>query len=167
MASKKIVVDKITFLADALNVPRRSISMTAAAWARLFADVPDEIFEQAADVVAKTWQRNTLPPPGVIRDAIADIAIEKMGLPTALEAWHAVITAIKDGRASRIYKMPHPVPAIAECLGIEDLRWGDNMSALRAHFIDAYREEVRRMRRRINLNGGRAEDDSAKGSQDA
>lgn len=129
---------------------------TVKAYSRLLQDIPIESLKAAALQCATSSE--WFPSVYELRRAAVDLRKKADGVPTAFEAWEALVNVTRNRRITtgldengyRVmryeYVWPHPiVERVAQLLGWPHQFPTDNVVADRAHFFKAYDDEVSKL----------------------
>lgn len=144
MASRNMISKMLVILRA--NWPTYELTPeTPRVYEEFLADIPDDLLELAVkDCVARLTY---FPRIAELREAAHAILEDRLGIPTATEAWGAVANAVRYGRPER---RPDFSPEIRRAIdavgGWYHLCTSDTFAADRARFLDAYREIVQRER---------------------
>ncbi len=129
----------------------RDMRPTAALWAKMLADVPYSVGEQALMYVLTTAR--FFPTVAEIREAVV-----KVTTPCALspaEAWGEVELAIRChgsyGEADAMRVMPPGVAVVARQMGWRDICVSENIDVVRGQFLRMYEIQQRREQERAML----------------
>jgi len=110
-------------------------------WMRVLDPLDDDLAIAAAMRVVRHTTKPFPVPPGAIWVAAEEILSEQF--PSDGEAWRLAVEAAKVNPAERD-KLPRPVEAAAEQVGWWMLRDTTSPETTRAHYMQFYREALRR-----------------------
>jgi hypothetical protein len=84
--------------------------------------------------------RTFAPSAGEIRGAFADLKARALGIPTAAEAWAAIMESFRRVRSAQpeMLKLPIVAEAIRCMGGLDTIGMSENNMADRAHFLKIY-----------------------------
>lgn len=150
MATDSETTRALTVLAAAyprFDLPEATIKI----YQRLLADLDFDLLK-AATLQCATMCK-FFPTVAEIRDAAVEIQTMTEGLPTAIEAWGEVLTAMRrvgGGRSQPIFSHPMIDKLVSE-FGWGALCTSEHSFADRARFMDAYADMLKSTRRRSQM----------------
>lgn len=139
MASKDTLAQVWLMLAEAYPQAKQvDVAGTAKLYARLLADIPDDLLEAAAlHVIGRS---KFFPAVAELRDAAFDLRKTALALPTALEAWGEVMAEVRRSGSYREPRFSSDVirQAVVALGGWQSICLSENVTADRARFVEVY-----------------------------
>ena len=154
--SDKVINECLAYL-SALFPKFPLTDATAAAYARVLQDVPDELLLDAVEDIG--CRAKWFPAAGEIREAAFSLGDKALDIPTAYEAWDAALSKWNPP-ASKWLDHPLVDKAVRGIGGWTYLGCSSNLMADRARFIEAFdtfRDKEKQMERLPDGVRGRIE----------
>lgn len=112
----------------------------------LLGDIPFDALMVAVKAACVEPGRQFAPSAGEIRGKLAELHAKSAAVPTAAEAWGAVMESFRCVRSQRPAILDHPLVArtIRAMGGLEKIGMSENTGVERAHFLKFYEQLLER-----------------------
>jgi len=119
---------------------------TVDVWFDLLGHLPADALKTACKSCCATPGRAFAPSPGEIIGAVTQMQAQASGVPSAGEAWAAIIEGFHHTSFDQPFMLQHPAikEAVRQMGGMDVIGMSENIMAERAHFLKLYQAIVDR-----------------------